>query len=327
MNEIALRIDKLRVALPSGRVLLDDIDLTLKQGEVAVLLGGSGAGKSTLSRVLFEREQLEHEGFDVQAAHIDYNRDSLGLVPQRGALFDHLSVGGNIELAMRYRKHVTDTEHTVASWLAQVGLNASLADASVGRLSGGQIQRVAVARALASERRLLLLDEPSVGLDPHRVRSLARLLRKQVAEMGLSAIVVTHDPAFAAGVADKLYLLDPHTRKLEHLFPEDWPGPVENDEVDAETRGQWLLRLEDTLDRAIEEAPVLASHASTERGSSVLAGFRQRILTQLAPFSAAGAATLEIFLASHFESSCSRLCVRHSSTASSRYSSASPCSL
>ena len=288
MSRPALRIKSLRVALPNGRVLLDDIDLTLGQGEVAVLLGGSGAGKSTLSRVLFEREQLEREGFDVTAEHIDYDADSLGLVPQRGALFDHLSVGGNIELAMRYRKHVTDTEHTVESWLRQVGLSKNLATAQVGKLSGGQIQRVAVARALASERRLLLLDEPSVGLDPHRVRSLARLLRKQVLEMGLSAIVVTHDPAFAAGVADKLYLLDPQTRKLKHLFADEWPGPVESDGISDEVRGTWLLRLEETVDRAIEQAPAPSEAAASASGSMLGAGLIRSAKTQLAPFSAAG---------------------------------------
>lgn len=294
MSEPALRIESLRVALPNGRVLLDGIDLTLAKGEVAVLLGGSGAGKSTLSRVLFEREQLVRDGFDVQASRIEYNPESLGLVPQRGALFDHLSVGGNIELAMRYRKHVTDTEHTVESWLGQVGLSPSLATALVGKLSGGQIQRVAVARALASERRLLLLDEPSVGLDPHRVRSLARLLRKQVDEMGLSAIVVTHDPAFAAGVADKLLLLDPHTQKLEHLFADEWPGPVESESISTDVRGEWLLRLEETLDRAIEEAPAPSGASAAGPQGMLLAGLLHRAKSQLAPFAAAGQALLAL---------------------------------
>ncbi len=288
MTEAALRIEALRVALPNGRVLLEGVDLCLMPGEVAVLLGGSGAGKSTLSRVLFERDQLIRDGFRVEAKHLDYDPASLGLVPQRGALFDHLSVGGNIELAMRYRESAVDDEHSVEEWLKQVGLSPSLAKAQVGTLSGGQIQRVAVARALASERRLLLLDEPSVGLDPHRVRSLARLLRKQVSEMGLSAIVVTHDPAFAAGVADKLVLLDPQTRKLEQLFPEDWPGPVEQEGVSDETRGTWLLRLEETLDKAIADAPAPAERKAHSTQPMLGSGVLRALKRQVAPIASAG---------------------------------------
>src|SRR5690349_2445901 len=98
----ALAVRGLRVALPDGRVLIDGIDLDIEPGEVVVLLGGSGAGKSTFARVLFERDELDDAGFDVMAAQLDLDRGQLGLVPQRGALFDHLDVRGNLEIALRH---------------------------------------------------------------------------------------------------------------------------------------------------------------------------------------------------------------------------------
>ena len=241
-----LQVRGLRVELPDGRVLIDDLSLSLAPGEVAVLLGGSGAGKSTFARVLFERAELDAAGFHVESEVVELDRGQLGLVPQRGALFDHLDVAGNIALALRY----ADTpEGDPATWLSRVGLGADVArpGVAVGSLSGGQAQRVAVARALASGRRLLFLDEPSVGLDPHRVRQLARLIRQQVEALGASAIVVTHDVALAAGVADALYLLSLEDRTLTRMFPDTWPGPVERDGVDDATRGRWLLALEDAL--------------------------------------------------------------------------------
>ncbi|MBV8762551.1 MAG: ATP-binding cassette domain-containing protein [Deltaproteobacteria bacterium] len=237
MDTPALAVRGLRVALPDGRVLIDGVDLSIKPGEVVVLLGGSGAGKSTFARVLFEREELAAAGFDVMAAQLDLDREQLGLVPQRGALFDHLDVRGNLEIALR---HSGGDVAEAPRWLERVGLDPALADAPVTALSGGQAQRVAVARVLASKRKLLFLDEPSVGLDPHRVRVLARLIREQVAKLGISAIVVTHDVALAAGVADRLFLLSLADRKLEPLFADRWPGPVE----DHPDRGTWLLELE-----------------------------------------------------------------------------------
>lgn len=241
-----LEVRGLRVELPDGRVLIDDLSLSLAPGEVAVLLGGSGAGKSTFARVLFERAELDAAGFHVEAEAVELDRAQLGLVPQRGALFDHLDVAGNIALALRYAER---PEGDATSWLARVGLGDEVArpGVAVGSLSGGQAQRVAVARVLASGRRLLFLDEPSVGLDPHRVRQLARLIREQVEALGAAAIVVTHDVALAAGVADALYLLSLEDRQLERMFPDTWPGPLERAGVDDATRGRWLLALEDAL--------------------------------------------------------------------------------
>ena len=91
-----MQVRGLRVALPDGRVLIDGADLSVAPGEVVVLLGGSGAGKSTFARVLFERDELAAAGFEVVTAELDSKRAELGLVPQRGALFDHLDVAGNL---------------------------------------------------------------------------------------------------------------------------------------------------------------------------------------------------------------------------------------
>src|SRR6478609_8234977 len=92
----------LPVALPDGRVLIDGIDLSIGEGEVVVLLSGSGAGKSTFARVLFERDELADAGFEVVAAQLDLDRNELGLVPQHNALFDHLDVRGNLDLALHH---------------------------------------------------------------------------------------------------------------------------------------------------------------------------------------------------------------------------------
>src|SRR5215468_6442287 len=122
-----LSVRGLRVALPDGRVLIDGIDLTIGPGEVVVLLGGSGAGKSTFARVLFERDELDAAGFEVVAAKLDLDRGQLGLVPQRGALFDHLDVRGNLELALRHASAGDGKPGDAETWLERVGLDRALA--------------------------------------------------------------------------------------------------------------------------------------------------------------------------------------------------------
>ena len=280
-----LNVRGLRVALPDGRVLIDHVDLSIGAGEVVVLLGGSGAGKSTFARVLFEREELDAAGFDVVAATLDLDRGQLGLVPQRGALFDHLDIRGNLELALR---HAGDppAEGDAAAWLERVGLDPKLAEPGtpVTGLSGGQAQRVAVARVLASKRKLLFLDEPSVGLDPHRVREQARLIREQVKALGISAIVVTHDVALAAGVADRLYLLSLEHRRLEQLFADRWPGALEDPGHPPELRGQWLVELEAAMVTHLEQHGDKKPPAGTPKPRSAASRLARLADPLVAPF-------------------------------------------
>jgi ABC-type transporter Mla maintaining outer membrane lipid asymmetry ATPase subunit MlaF/ABC-type transporter Mla maintaining outer membrane lipid asymmetry permease subunit MlaE len=296
-----LHVRGLRVALPDGRVLIDGVDLRIGAGEVVVLLGGSGAGKSTFARVLFERDELDAAGFEVVAAELDLDRGQLGLVPQRGALFDHLDVRGNLELALRHAEAAPEGGDPAAAaaspggeaarWLARVGLDPKLAEPGtpVTRLSGGQAQRVAVARVLASRRRLLFLDEPSVGLDPHRVRVLARLIREQVRALGISAIVVTHDVALAAGVADRLFLLSLADRKLEQLFADRWPGALEEPGHAPELRGRWLIELEAALVDHLEAHGDRPPPAGPPPPRRALGRIARAAAPRLAPFRVAAA--------------------------------------
>ena len=289
----ALAVRGLRVVLPDGRILIDGVDLTIGAGEVVVLLGGSGAGKSTFARVLFERDELDAAGFEVSSAELVLDRDQLGLVPQRGALFDHLDVRGNLELAIRQAADRGD-DQTAEAWLTRVGLDAKLAapGTPVTQLSGGQAQRVAVARVLASRRKLVFLDEPSVGLDPHRVRMLARLIRAQVQALGISAIVVTHDVALAAGVADRLFLLSLEHRRLDPLFADRWPGALEDPGHDAAERGRWLIELEDTLVAHLEAHGDRAPPAGPAPIRSVVRRVAQVAEPVVAPFRVAAIAAV-----------------------------------
>ncbi len=285
-----LHVQQLRVALPDGRILIDGIDLTVQPGEVIVLLGGSGAGKSTFARVLFERDEMDQAGFQVSSEILNIDRNQLGLVPQRGALFDHLDIKDNIELALRYgdaasqAATATTTPMDAAAWLRSVGLDPALAapGTSVTQLSGGQAQRVAVARVLASQRKLLFLDEPSVGLDPQRVRMLARLIREQVKALGISAIVVTHDVALAAGVADRLFLLSLADRKLDQLFVDEWPGALEDPGHAEAERGAWLVRLETTLVEHLNEF----GDRPAPQGVASKTSVGRRVAQWFAPFTA-----------------------------------------
>jgi len=216
---VLVSVSALTVSLPGGEAVLDKASLTLEEGQVVALLGPSGSGKSTLLRAVFQPERLERKGFTIAFEERRVEAQP-AFVPQRGALFDHLDVAGNIALARSARGDAArEKAPGVVEWLEAVELDANMAESgrSVSALSGGQAQRVAVARTLAAGKKILILDEPSVGLDPLGVRNLAKLLVEQARSMNLGVIIITHDLALAAGAADRVLFLDPTRRSLRAL--------------------------------------------------------------------------------------------------------------
>ncbi|MCC6646100.1 MAG: ATP-binding cassette domain-containing protein [Polyangiaceae bacterium] len=218
-----LEIDGLTVAFPGGEPLVLGASLRILPGQVVTLLGPSGAGKTTLLRALLGPSSLRHAGYGV-VARAHHVRVESAFVPQRGALFDHLDVGANIRLA----EAAAGAAHAPEAWLRAVELDPALATSGrpVSALSGGQAQRVAVARTLAAGRRLVVLDEPSVGLDPLGVRRLAALLTSQARSLGAGILLITHDLTLAAGASDQILFLDTAAKRLVPVFA-DWPGPAE----------------------------------------------------------------------------------------------------
>ncbi|WNG85184.1 ABC transporter ATP-binding protein [Mycobacterium sp. ITM-2016-00317] len=194
------------------RAVLSGVDLELAPGTITAVLGPSGCGKTTLLRILAGFEDPNAGTVSIagqtvagQGPTVPVHRRRVGLMPQEGALFPHLSVGENVAfgLGREGREHAATQ---VAHWLEVVGL-AGLADARPHEISGGQQQRVALARALAARPRVLLLDEPFAALDAGlrvRVREdIATILR----DTATTALLVTHDQAEALSLADSVALL------------------------------------------------------------------------------------------------------------------------
>lgn len=209
-----------------GRTILDGIDLTVKRGEVVVLLGPSGSGKSTFLRMVNHLEVLDGGEITVAGKHVGYAREvdgrmravhnvhkaraasRIAMVFQHFNLFAHFSALENVmEAPMRVhglgRAQARDLGLRL---LAEVGL-AAHADHLPHRLSGGQQQRVAIARAMAISPEVILFDEPTSALDPELVGEVLAVMRK-LANTGMTMIVVTHEIRFAREVADRVVFMD-----------------------------------------------------------------------------------------------------------------------
>jgi thiamine transport system ATP-binding protein len=205
-----LRVDDVTVRF-DATLVLDGVDLTVDESEVVALLGPSGSGKSTLLRVIAgiiaaDSGRIELAGVDV--THLPTHRRSIGMVFQDEQLFPHMDVAGNVGFGLRMAgidKHRRQSR--VMELLDTVGLGGFGARRIDG-LSGGERKRVALARSLAPQPKLLLLDEPLTGLDRELHDRLAVDVREILGATATTALWVTHDAAEAALVADRTLLLD-----------------------------------------------------------------------------------------------------------------------
>lgn len=195
--------------------VLRGIDIDIHKGEVVAVIGPSGSGKSTFIRCLNRLEEptageviFEGQQINTKNADIDKIRQKIGMVFQNFNLFSNMTIMQNITAApINVKKIPKDqAEERALKLLDRVGLKDKAAEYPV-RLSGGQRQRVAIARALAMDPDILLFDEPTSALDPEMVGEVLNVM-KELAEDGMTMVVVTHEMGFAREVSDRVIFID-----------------------------------------------------------------------------------------------------------------------
>ena len=214
---VAIRATELVKSYSQGVKALDGVSLEVNSGEVLVVMGPSGSGKSTLIRTFNGLESLDGGALDVLGERLDAThgerqvraiRKRVGMVFQQFNLFPHLSILDNITIApIKVQKRAkADAEQRAIELLDQMGIREQ-ARKYPAQLSGGQQQRVAIARALALDPEVMLFDEPTSALDPERVKEVLDAMR-QLAQGGMTMVVVTHELSFAREVADRVMFMD-----------------------------------------------------------------------------------------------------------------------
>jgi polar amino acid transport system ATP-binding protein len=225
MSEALVRISALKKSFGANRVL-DGIDMEVRKGEAVVVIGASGSGKTTLLRCINLLEPYDEGSIKVDGVEVGFRdgngasrrrrgerelakiRADLGMVFQLFNLFPHLSALENVMLGLRkVRGMAKDQARSRAEeWLVRVGLAEKLHSLPI-QLSGGQQQRVGIARAVAMGPKVLLLDEITSALDPELVGEVLTVVR-ELAEEGMTMIVVTHEMTFARDVGSRIVFMD-----------------------------------------------------------------------------------------------------------------------
>ncbi len=199
-----------------GRWVLQDVDLTIENGETMIIMGGSGCGKSTLLRCLIGIEKpdtghIRYDGRDIVGMapdELNELRKKWGMCFQHGALFNSLTLGENVALTIREHTQTAPSisEIMVRMKLDMVGLTG-FQDLKPAQISGGMRKRVALARAIALDPKVVFYDEPGAGLDPIVGGVIYQLIRDISAKMRTTSVVVTHEMQFAFRIADRMAML------------------------------------------------------------------------------------------------------------------------
>ena len=230
-DKVLIEVQGLQKAFGSNQVL-DGITTDICQGEVVVVVGPCGSGKSTFLRSLNLLEvptggKILFEGTDITDPKVDINRhrQKIGMVFQRFNLFPHKTVKENIMLAPVALKLMTKEEASAKAdeLLERVGL-PDKADTYPEMLSGGQMQRIAIARALAMNPDVMLFDEPTSALDPEMVGEVLELM-KELAQSGMTMVVVTHEMGFAREVGTRVLFIDDGKIQEENTPEEFFSNP------------------------------------------------------------------------------------------------------
>jgi len=200
--------------LPDGRRLLNDVSLKVEAGTTTALLGRSGSGKTTLLRtvnalVRATSGQVLVGGVDVAGAHVIELRRGIGYVIQETGLFPHMNVERNVAMSLELAgRPIIERRAKATEMLALVGLDGALAGRYPWQLSGGQRQRAGLARALAGDPGVLLMDEPFGALDPLTRAEMQTMLRELLHRVGKTTLIVTHDLEEALYLADRVVLVE-----------------------------------------------------------------------------------------------------------------------
>ncbi|MCR4568039.1 MAG: amino acid ABC transporter ATP-binding protein [Pseudobutyrivibrio sp.] len=213
-NEVLIKVENLAKSFGDNEVLTN-VNMQIEKGEVIAIIGPSGCGKSTFIRTLNQLEDVTSgviylDGEDITKKGVDINdvRRRVGMVFQHFNLFPHLTIKRNLTLAPVKLGLMTQAEadSKAKELLERVGLSDK-ADAYPDSLSGGQKQRIAIARTLAMNPEVILFDEPTSALDPEMVGEVLSLM-KELADDGMTMVVVTHEMGFAKEVADRVMFFD-----------------------------------------------------------------------------------------------------------------------
>lgn len=230
MAETILEVSKLTKSFDGGSAVLNEINFSIKKGEVVVVVGPSGCGKSTFLRCLNFLEQidsgeilLDGKKIDTSAKALPKYREKIGMVFQSYELFPHKTVLENVMLAplLVQKRNKAEVKAEAEKLLARVGV-AEKKDMYPRQLSGGQKQRVAIVRSLIMHPEVLLLDEITAALDPEMVREVLQVVL-ELAKEGMTMLIVTHEMDFAKAVADRVIFLD-QGEIIEEEPPEDSLG-------------------------------------------------------------------------------------------------------